>query len=158
VTIFGGPISSALTPGVEHLYYTFVVLADSHAEAASLVQPLLKGGIGTVVPAGVTVHKYSTLTPETSGGCRIVTGVPGKFLSWKLDFNNGTFYADLFNRSIRYTNRGWDVVELVIPASDFDTGVLPGVTYINGAKENYRVDNLPGLQTASWLIEATIDS
>ena len=157
VIVFGMPLGSDLTIGVEHLYYSFRVLADSHSEAEAMVQPLFDRGMGAVVPAGVTVYKYSTLTPDVSGGCRVVAGVPGKLLSWNLDFNNGAFYADLFNRSIRYTNNGWDVVELVIPASEFDSGVLPGVTYINGATEKYRVDYLPGVQTASWLIEATIN-
>jgi len=154
-SVFGLPLASGFGTGKEHLYYSFEVLADSHAEASSIIQPILDRGIGAVIPGTVTVVKFTTISVDASGGGRIVSSLPGSFISWSMDFNNGAFMADLYTRSIRYESNGWDVIETVIPSSALDSGILPGVTYVNRATEVYRAEGLPGVQRASLTVKAT---
>jgi hypothetical protein len=149
--IYGAPIVPSQAPGADNLTYSFLVTANSYAQAENLVAPIIAGGIGTPVPPSVKVITFSTMEAGIAGG-RVVSAMPGLFQSFQFDFNNGAFTADLQtgHNTINYQINNWDVVEMVVPLSAFDFGFSPGVTYSNTGDATYTTDWLLGPVSAGY--------
>jgi hypothetical protein len=152
--IWGAPIVPSDDPGADNLTYSFKVRATSWSQAESLIDPIVSGGIGTPVPPSVEVLTFATMEAELAGG-RLVVSMPGAFEEFTLDFNNGAFHADLASsyNLTHYPVGSWDVVEMLVPLSDFNFGLLPGVPYSNAGEATYKTDRLLAPVTAGYAFE-----
>ncbi len=145
------PITPSDDDRADNLTYSFLVRAKSWAHAERLTAPIIAGGVGTPVPASVEVLSFTTTQYDLGGG-RVVSGMPGKYKDFGFNFNNGAFRADLAsgNNTINYQIGNWDVVEMVIPLSAFDFGIMSGVTYTNEGSATYTTSNILGPVTAGY--------
>ena len=111
-----------------------------------MLDPILQGGIGSPLPPAVEVLRWTTME-ATPSGSRLTTALPGQYVQWSFDLNDGSFTADLLNNVTRYGIGGWDVVETNIPFSAFDQGIAPGVVYDNHGVLSHRTDLMPATKT-----------
>lgn len=152
---FGAPLKPDLSPGSVNFVYSMTIVADKVSTAESVLASVLSKGVGARVPAGVTVHQFTTLSVDASEGLRVLHANPSEFLSWNLTVNGGSFHADLQTNSLHYPQGSWNVVEVLVPASALDIGVLPGATYVNDGEVSYRIASSPELRADALQLSIT---
>ncbi|HUR28793.1 MAG TPA: hypothetical protein VM509_11445 [Planctomycetota bacterium] len=99
----------------------------SASEIHQSIEPMLRGGHGTPVPAGVEVDTFVRMFGEALGGRMFVADVTAGFSSLSMTWN-GAPYATLGDGNTRTfpAPNGWQVIEIFVPLGNFNVSPAGG--------------------------------
>jgi hypothetical protein len=128
IDICGWPIVPDVNDGgvFKNAIYHFRVKAQAGVDPFSRIEPILRGGPGTPVPADVIVDSFTQMIPELFGA-RMIVADTASFEQFRLDWNGQQGYADLATGTnvLQYElPNQWRVIESIIDVQDIQA--LPG--------------------------------
>ena len=154
IDIWGSPLIPDLTDGgiYKNAVYHFRVLSSSGVDPFSRIEPILRGGPGTLVPSDVEVIEFTQFVPDSLGG-RMLAADTEPIDQFRLDWNGQSGYADLASDTnvVAYeTSNQWHVIESIVSMQDLHS--LPGQSNSGRTTRKTSSDPAPQISSASFTV------